>query len=367
MCATDRLWGAAEYVLVSLVNATLPPRMNKPFSRLGALLAVCLLLGLVLALLATGEMLVRAEGGALVQGGPRGSDHSRGRVVMLHPTLGYTHLPGRFKVTLGDGFVFHMTHGPDTLRVTSGPDPEVSDGRPEIWVLGCSATHGWSLNDEETYPWLLQKKFPGYRVRNFGVSGYGTLQSLIQFREALAAGLPKPKIVLLAYGDFHDARNTLARQRRKEMVPWNRLGPMRQPYARIGPDGELNLFHDEVAYTEFPFMQLSALSNKLESTYDNLEVAFLNSHRVSELLMLQINKVARDNHITFVVAGIWRSAGTEAMRLYAKKNHIPALDISVDTARSEFNNLPHDLHPSALANRHYAEAIGRFFTKEGIL
>src|SRR3989442_4574849 len=35
-----------------------------------------------------------------------------------------------------------------------------------------------------SYPWLLQEKFPNYDVVNFGVMGYGTVQSLIQDRKS---------------------------------------------------------------------------------------------------------------------------------------------------------------------------------------
>ena len=342
--------------------------MAKHFRRLPALLALSLLLGLCLAILGGGEMLVRGEGWRpWSRADPGVQINPGGRLARLHPTLGYTHLPGRYTVTLADGFSFRMTHGPDTLRITSSTDPGTPDVRPEIWVLGCSATHGWSLNDKETYPWLLQKRFPDYRVLNFGVSGYGTLQSLIQFREALATGGPRPKIVVLAYGDFHDARNTFARQRRKEVAPWNRLGSMQQPYARLTPTGQLELAMTEVEFTEVPFMTSSALINKLESKYDEFEVAFLNSHRVSEALMLEINELAVENGSTLIVAGIWNGALTKDMLEFAAGKQIRALDISVDTSRSEYNNLPHDIHPSALANRHYADQIGNYLAAQGLL
>ena len=34
------------------------------------------------------------------------------------PVLGYTHLPGRFRVTMPTGYAFTVTNGDDTLRVT---------------------------------------------------------------------------------------------------------------------------------------------------------------------------------------------------------------------------------------------------------
>ena len=73
-----------------------------------------------------------------------------------------------------------------------------------------------------------------------GVNGYGTLQSLIQLRAALAQR-ERPWLAVLAYGAFHDVRNTFLRKRRKRVAPYSRLGPLVQPYADLGPDGALRI------------------------------------------------------------------------------------------------------------------------------
>lgn len=159
-----------------------------------------------------------------------------GKFFRRHPTLGYTHIPGRFIVTLSSGYSFNVTHLPNALRITHPIDSNKEPKRKEeIWVFGCSYTHGWSISDEETYPWLLQKQFPEYDVINFGMSGYGTIHSLLQFRDALKT--KTPKVAILAYARFHDERNTFSRTRRKEIVPWNKLGPLVQPYARADKGG----------------------------------------------------------------------------------------------------------------------------------
>src|SRR5262245_40803185 len=69
-----------------------------------------------------------------------------GRFFVKHPTLGYTHIPGHFIVTLGTGYSFRVTHLPDTLRITHPLDSYSRPGvKLEIWIFGCSFTHGWSL------------------------------------------------------------------------------------------------------------------------------------------------------------------------------------------------------------------------------
>jgi hypothetical protein len=113
-------------------------------------------------------------------------------------------------VSFSSGLETTVTHGPDTLRITHPPNGPTSAARPQIWIFGCSFTHGWSLSDEQTYPWQVQRRIPEYEVVNFGVSGYGTVQSLIQFREALEQR-SRSDVAIIAYASFHDERNTFSR------------------------------------------------------------------------------------------------------------------------------------------------------------
>ncbi len=113
-------------------------------------------------------------------------------------------------MTLNGAYVFTATNLANTLRIThplaTYPAP---DAKKEIWIFGDSVTYGWSVNDEETFPWLLQEKFPDYEVVNFGVQGYSTLNSLIQLREALQNG-KKPKLVILSYASWVSRKTTIS-------------------------------------------------------------------------------------------------------------------------------------------------------------
>lgn len=176
-----------------------------------------------------------------------------GTFFVKHPVFGYTHIPGKFVVTLATGYSFNVAHLPNTLRVTRPFDSyKEARQKEEIWIFGCSFTHGWSVNDEETYPWLLQERFPNYEVVNFGVSGYGTIQSLMQFKNELE--MRRPKVAVLAYGGFHDQRNTFLRSRRKIIAAWNKLGPLGQPEARLDGDSNLRYSISQGEYSEFPLM-----------------------------------------------------------------------------------------------------------------
>ncbi len=326
---------------------------------------------LVLMLLFVGgaELVLRAKG---VTPWNAGSDdvsairvEPGGRLFQPHPTLGYTHIPGRFVVTTGipgaapgspvadeRRLRSEVTHLPSTLRITRPlASYAVKDTRPGIWLFGCSWTHGWSVSDHETYPWLVQERFPNYDVVNFGVSGYGEIHSLLQFREALKS--QKPKVAVVAYAEFHDERNTFARIRRKLIAPWNRLGPLVQPYARLDDAGKLRFEVADVEYREFPMMQQLALAHFLEIKYDNYEYARLRSREVTQALILEMAAVARQHDVRFIVATI---QGKPMLDFFAS-HHLSHVDISFDERQRENTNLPFDAHPSALGHSRFAEKL----------
>jgi hypothetical protein len=283
-----------------------------------------------------------------------------------HPVLGSVYAPGRFVVTLADGYSFRVTHDGDGHRITR-PLAAGSDraGKVPFWIFGCSYTHGWSLDDEDTYPWLVQEQLPGYDVVNFGVGGYGTVHSLLQFREALASR-PAPRVAVIAYGSFHDARNTLNRYRTKGITVTDESASVPLPCARLGPDGALEIFTVQADhYRPWPLQGSLAFVNMLEEQANRRELQRLRGGRVSQAIVAEFARLAALHGTTVVVAGIQRNPETREMLQYARRIGIESTDISVRDA-PEFQNLPHDAHPNALANRRFAEKLVSFLRDRGL-
>ena len=289
------------------------------------------------------------------------------KLYVKHPTLGYANMPGEFTVTLEDDYSFNLTILPNGCRITHPLGTYKETGsKKEIWIFGCSFTTGWSLNDYETFPWLFQEDFPRYEVVNFGVNGYGTVQSLIQFRQALQERRI-PKIVVYAYAGFHVERNVFLRSWRKVICFFSSLGQQMVPYARFEADSKLRYFFGNVEYNEFPLMRHSALMHFIEQKYDKLEENYYRSREVTEALILEMAKTAKEKGITFVLAGITDSQGTRNMLGFARDKGIKAIDISVDLDIPGYRNSPYDIHPSALADRKYADKLEAFLRGEGLL
>ncbi|MSP56419.1 MAG: hypothetical protein EXR69_12570 [Myxococcales bacterium] len=78
---------------------------------------------------------------------------------------------------------------------------EKTEGTFRVMTLGCSTTFGWGVNDEETYPYLLEQnlKAAGHNVEviNGGQPGYSSFQGLWLWQKTLAAY--KPDLVIFGY------------------------------------------------------------------------------------------------------------------------------------------------------------------------
>lgn len=282
--------------------------------------------------------------------------------------LGYSNIPGKFRVFLTGGYSFSAIHGENTLRITH-PQEEDSLFLPKekIWILGCSNTYGWSINDNDIYPWRLQLAFPQYEVVNYGVCGYGTVHSLLQLKHDLAVR-QKPKLVIYSYFYMHDDRNTLTVNRRKAATKYNFLGPICQPYASFDNDGRLVIMKPvDVDYNPVPFDDVSALIHFLERVYNTLEARFSNSKEVTRAIIDEMYKICKKENIVFVLAGIDDNSGTTEMLKYFQSRGVPTVDISVNNEGKKYNNLPFDSHPNSLAHEVYSQKLENFIMKNNLL
>jgi len=269
--------------------------------------------------------------------------------------LGFTNTPGQFVIAKGH-YQFTITHRADSLRITRPLDAynHPWSFKGAIWIFGCSFTYGWSLDDAQTYPWLLQERFPDFDVVNFGVGGYGTVHSLLQLEEALKTRRP-PTIAILAYGNFHDERNVMSRNWRLVVAP-NGPSETEHVFARFDDLGQLKIAKIRVDQLS-PLLEHSALARLIEINLGILEDRQLRAHEVSEALIAEMNQLTSATGGRFVVADIF---GDNSILNFAAKRNILGVDIRVDLRIKENNNLPYDIHPSPIADQKYAAKLGDF-------
>ena len=284
--------------------------------------------------------------------------------------LGYTHRPGEYLVELGDGYTFKMTHDEDALRITHPQSEDaLFDDLPAIWVFGCSFTHGWSVDDEDTFAWKLQERFPGYNIVNFGVSGYGQVHALLQFQEALKTQ-PPPQLVILTYAHFHDERNTFGRAYRRatvmSMAPQMRGSPF--PYAKLVEPDSATIERRPATYLGLPILRHSALATFVDAAFDGLDDRFTRSHDVSQALVLEFSRICKQHEIELVVAGLTQEPATWDMMAFCLQRGIRHVDISFDYGNPDYMNAPHDeTHPSPAGHLIYAKRLAAYLENQGLV
>jgi len=79
---------------------------------------------------------------------------------------------------------------------------------PTLIVTGCSFTFGHGLNDQDTWPWLLQEQLPDYHVVNVADVAYGTDQALMAAEREVLASPHQTAGVVLGFGAFQIYRNS---------------------------------------------------------------------------------------------------------------------------------------------------------------
>jgi hypothetical protein len=281
-----------------------------------------------------------------------------GSLYLADPELGWSLRPGTYRVTLATGLAFTATHDAAGRRMTGPPGAEDAANRPEIWIFGDSFSYGWSVDDAQAYPWLLQAALPEYRVRNFAVGGYGTLQALLQLHAALR-GAPAPALVVLGHNFFHDSRNIFSRLRAREVAPWNRLGAIEHPWARFDGASRVALGRSPVAYREVPGMRWSALARLVADGWDLLDDRRLRGPEVTRALLARFVEEAHEAGAPVLVATLEASPANAPLLAAARSLGARTVDASLDLNLPENTNLPGDGHPSALAHQRYAARLTR--------
>jgi len=294
----------------------------------------------------------------LSQFNPRVTKHPSDKPFFLRDSeAGYTLNPGRFVLTFGDqgGCAVVASHNEQGRRITKMVPKKSATAR--IWIFGCSYTYGWSLNDYETYPWRLQGRFKEYDVQNFGVAGYGTLNSLRRYEQAIEREA-EPDIVILAYSPLmHGMRDTASRGFRL----WTRgfseiFGDRGRPFARLGPAGEIQFGFLDREYVSVPLSDHLSTAALLERSYNELHDRELHNREVGERLVLEFGKKVLAQHGRFIVASVHGDHGALSSFRQAGLETLP---MAVPHA-NRYRNLPCDGHPNAEANKLYAKTLGDY-------
>ncbi|KWT85035.1 hypothetical protein [Candidatus Magnetominusculus xianensis] len=150
-----------------------------------------------------------AAGVLIVEGGARVIGVRYNNISMFnkpwaapHPTLGWKNRGGVYNST-EPGYV-PMTFWDDGRRANRSV--ETKKAKTRVLLVGCSFTQGYGVGDNETFSYLLDKKYPDIVFDNYGTGGYGTVQSLL-ITKLMFSETPAANLVIYGYIPNHEDRN----------------------------------------------------------------------------------------------------------------------------------------------------------------
>ncbi|MFC2163346.1 hypothetical protein ACFLRF_06670 [Candidatus Altiarchaeota archaeon] len=276
-----------------------------------------------------------------------------GTFLQPDPVLGFSLKPGDYTISYKTNYSYALSISSDGRRVTGrqGSGNDASLGK-KLWVFGCSFTFGQSVNDDETYPWLLNSRLKGWDVINFGVPAYGTLQSLIQLENELGSGA-MPDAVILTYASFHDARNVYSRAYSDHIMISDDEVPI--------PSYDLNDSWVRVAFKELFYSRLHFLKDlrvvRFIGGNQIFEKHVLGSQDATKQIIRDFNERCIKENITLVFIGVDDNHRTKDMLAYTSSLGIMSADISHRFGDYTYINFPHDPHPNQAAHADFADKI----------
>jgi hypothetical protein len=293
-------------------------------------------------------------------------ESSPNRHLLPDDQLGVRLNPGHYKVTLNKYLRYTATHLPNGYR-TCGESKV--DG-PLIAFYGCSFTYGTGVNDEDVYPYIIQKKFDSLYIENRAVPGFGQAQMLLNLEQELSKPI-KPAVIVLNYLSFHNERNTLNTSYRQklrigyEITKRDDAGVKQfkcsYPYGKM-VNGKLEL--DQLSMEEIkstlPLITYSSVMNWFQNLCDQSSVDTNEDEKVTLALIDQIERICKKNGVKLIISTMSNDEVTKRFIQHCESRSISTIDISVDFTKKGYNNKPFDQHPSALAHKKIAEKLAVF-------
>lgn len=108
-------------------------------------------------------------------------------------------------------FKHYVTILPDGARFVGEP---AHPAERETYVFGDSFIFGEGVNDEQTFTYLLQTRFPHTRFHLYAYSSYSLSNAYLNFQR-LSAGIGPEDVIILGHADFYDVRHVAAPSRIK--------------------------------------------------------------------------------------------------------------------------------------------------------
>lgn len=275
------------------------------------------------------------------------------QAVVGDPILGWRHRPGVYRYVMPGPAVsetFRVTYEKDGQRVTS--EERSAKGVP-LRLLGCSFVEGFGLDDVDTFAWKLQERLPQYSVRNYGVGGFGTYQSLLMLRQ-----LPRnderllDSIVVYGFAAFHTYRN----------IPNSLIQRSWRGSGIFPVCDDAGCRMEQGKSMDAAWRHSHALS-LFENAMDSLYQITLREkgERVTERLIIDMKHEAAIRKDRFIIAPVTALEGR--WRMFFKKQEIEVIECVSPLMKNSEYLLP-DGHPNQMWAEVYAKCLADYLRRD---
>jgi hypothetical protein len=265
--------------------------------------------------------------------------------------LGYTINSGTYNIIETAGahkHAYRVTMSKDGVRSTSySPVPAPR----KIYILGNSIIWGSGLEDEMTAPWFLQERLPDYEVLNLAVTGYSTVQQLLQYRK-LKESIQPDDIVIFSYSSADLPRNvadsrtikTLADGYEMSLSNKDKFRTVRIPYASLSKDSAL-----EIQYT--PIVCDSDRQEPCARDTPNSSIA----ETVVQKIFLELIQDRRAH----ILVAFFDGDDNDPVVAYLRSRGIPVVDLRIKPGVDYDGYLPGEVggHRGAFSSFRYYEGL----------
>lgn len=279
--------------------------------------------------------------------------------IVASSELGFALGEGIFEVSVNGAPKYVATHL-DGKRITRLDSTQ--DSLAKVFIMGCSFTYGMGVDDSLSFPYKVQDHFGNLNVQNFGVPGYGSIQSYLQLKKELEND-HIPEVVLVNFCDFHDERNSLTpRFRNSLVIGYQRsndetsaeLAKSKFPFIE---NGQIKLVSFKNLYSNWSGRETFATVNYFQTMNDERLTGQIDQLKNSETLFLKMQALCDQYEIRFIVTGLTRGPELTSFLFRLEKAGIEVHDISLNLSLKKYNQLPYDTHPNAVAHAYFSKKI----------
>jgi len=194
-----------------------------------------------------------------------------------------------FKPWSDEGSITKLTVNKDGSRKTG----DIYSNKKIIFVGG-SLTQGWAVDNNHTFTSLIQKKINNYKIKNYGVGGYGGYQSLL-FLERVLNNNKNIKLIIYGFIPHHEIRNIASGSWRYLLNQFSNRGIVNLPYVSLDKDKNL-VKHSPISYIKLPFGDKSSLISKVEKKIMKIESFWRekNKFEISKKVILEMQKLSKN-------------------------------------------------------------------------